>query len=459
MVDAVASETDTGWTLPPEASSLREERITAALAEPEPFVTEPPIVVSAARDEPELPSSVEALKVRDEAEPIVTEPPVEVSAALVEAEPFVTEPPFEERAAREPFATEPPFEERAARNEPDVEPPPPGLRLHSRPPPKPNQTPSEPAPTVALPVATVPEIAPPVLVASVVTTTAPVARSAPHQEPPGARSSRFSPLVMGASVAASVLAFAFGLSLGKPSPAALEQARVQAQAAVDAAKAQGLLEGKAMVPKLSPVFDLTAPTGSKPLAEVLQAEASMRSRLDAIALGRHWSKARYDAVMTFVEELKRAPQKLDDKKVRVEVLNYVADRMVSRVVLETLAEVGTVRSLDLLYEIWIGSKERNETTQLAEALLLAKDVRKNASSALELSLALREKPTACDAIARYVELAIKEGDRRSVMPLVTTSQRVNCGPSGDEECIQCLTEPKDMRKAIRLAAARGEPLP
>ncbi|HEY5960002.1 MAG TPA: hypothetical protein VIV60_25790, partial [Polyangiaceae bacterium] len=122
-------------------------------------------------------------------------------------------------------------------------------------------------------------------------------------------------------------------------------------------------------------------------------------------------------------------------------------------------ELASPKALDVLYAVWIGSKDRNETTQLAEALLLAQDVRKHASGALELALALREKPTACDEIQRLVERAIREGDRRSANQLVATAARQNCGPNGSEDCVKCLSDVKGMRRAIRASAARADPVP
>jgi hypothetical protein len=303
--------------------------------------------------------------------------------------------------------------------------------------------PSNPVPAQALPVAF---------------TTAPVVSNTELPKTSHSRWSLGSKLALSAGIVAVVLAFGLGVSVGRPSQDAKAQAQAQLQAAVDAAKSQALVEARASLPKPPQVFDLSPPDGAKPISTVLQADTASRSRLDAVALGRHWSKTRYDAVTEFINGLKVSPQKLDERKVQLEALSYVSDHLVSRVILETLAEINNPRALDLLYEIWIGSKERNDTTQLAEALLLAKDVRSRVSTALELALALREKPTSCDDIVRYVDIAIREGDRRAVMPLVTTSQRVNCGANGDEECIKCLADPKEMRKAIRLVATRREPI-
>ena len=177
-----------------------------------------------------------------------------------------------------------------------------------------------------------------------------------------------------------------------------------------------------------------------------------------MALGRQWQEKRFDDYNRFSAELRRSPQKLDDSKARTQALEFVHDRSTSRVMLELLSELPSPRALDILYEVWIGSKDRNETTQLAEALLLAKDVRKRASGALDMALLLRDKPTDCGEIQRLVEQAIREGDRRSSNQLVTTAARQNCGPNGDKDCVTCLGDPKDMRKAIRATAARPEPV-
>jgi hypothetical protein len=487
------SETDAGWTFPPEASAVEvapvyvpvepvimeesssEDEVAPVYAPVAPVYAEAassvdevaPIYAAAEPVIAEAASSLdEVAPVYAAAEPVIAEAASsldEVAPVYAAAEPVIAEAassldevvPVIETAARRrssgdrealPFPSSSDINERAT---PDVE----ALAARAARATTPDieersglagASPSNPVPAQVLPVAL---------------TTAPVVSNTEHQKRPQPRGLLGSPLVLGVGLFAVTLAFALGVSVGRPSQHSKAQAQAQLQAAVDAAKSQALIEAKASLPKPLEVFDLSPPDGTKPISTILQADTASRSRLDAVALGRHWSKIRYDAVTAFTQELKRSPQKISERKVQLEALNYVSDRMVSRVVLETLAEVGHPRALDLLYEIWIGSKVRNDTTQLAEALLLAKDVRHRASTALELALALREKPTSCEDIVRYVEMAIREGDRRAVMPLVTTSQRVNCGSSGDQECIKCLADPKDMRKAIRLAATRGEPVP
>jgi hypothetical protein len=251
--------------------------------------------------------------------------------------------------------------------------------------------------------------------------------------------------------------FVVGMAFGRPSQTR-ETSTISSAAAVEAARAEAYAQAKAEQPSLPLAFDLAVPKGAKPVDEMLTVEPGARTRVDAVALGRHWSKERFDALGKLSEGLRKSPQQLDDKKVVAEVMRFMTDRSTSRVVLEVLAEVATPRALDLLYEIWIGSKERNETTQLAEALLLAKDVRTRASAALNLCLNLREKPTQCEQVSQLVQTAIREGDRRAAMLLVNTGARVNCGPAGDQECIKCLAEPKDLRKAVHASVARPDPV-
>jgi hypothetical protein len=232
-----------------------------------------------------------------------------------------------------------------------------------------------------------------------------------------------------------------------------------AASAIDAARAAGFEDATAKAPRIPAQFDLSRPEGLRPLAEIIKSEPAKRSRLEAVALGRQWQERRFDEYNRFATELRAAPQKLEESKTRSVALDFVRDRLTSRAMLELLSEMATPRALDLLYEVWIGSKDRNETTQLAEALLLVPEVRQHASGALELALALRDKPTSCEEIQKLVDRAIREGDRRSAHQLVTTSARQNCGPDGSRDCVKCLSEVKDMRRAIRASAARPDPVP
>lgn len=341
--------------------------------------------------------------------------------------------------------------------EDDVVPPPPGKALRSHPPPKPR--PSEP------PLALARVLLPEALVE-------PTAEQGARQDPQPLPAASLSPLssaalsprralspVVLSVMAGAVLAASFvGYSVGSPSAQNVADAAAKAAAAMEVTRATAFAEGKAKQGPLPAVFDLSPPPAARTPSETVSAEPGTRTKNDVLALGRYWDRERLSTFDRFIAQLKQSPGQLEDAEVRAEVLKYVGDRSTSRVMLELLAELGQSRALDLLYEVWIGSKDRNETTQLAEALLLVPEVRRRASGSLELALKLREKPVACETIIQLVETAIREGDRRSAMPLVNTSARTNCGSSGDMECVKCLPEPKDMRRAINAIAVRPDPL-
>jgi hypothetical protein len=208
----------------------------------------------------------------------------------------------------------------------------------------------------------------------------------------------------------------------------------------------------------APGSDLGIPLGTRPIDDLSKLDPGKRTRLEAVALGRSWSKQHFAELERIGRDLEKNPGGLDDPNVREKMREFVRDRVTSRAALERLAELGSRQSLDMLYEVWTGSKDRTETTQLAEALLLAKDVRPRASPALEVALALRDKPTDCAPIRELVERALRDADRRSAMLLVATGARKNCGEQGDGNCRKCLPDAEHLRKAIQAAAARPEPL-
>jgi hypothetical protein len=332
----------------------------------------------------------------------------------------------------------------------------PGLALHSTPPPKPAGYASERPRAASGSTARLPGFV------STPLPTGSSSRPAPRIEPDLAfpdrlRKSKLPPVLWVCSVLA---AFFGGWAASGPShEKKLDAAAASASVAVQAARAATFAESQAAIPPLPAYLDLSQPSGVRSIIEIIKTEPGNRTRIEAVALGRQWQDKRFEEFTKFSAELRRNPQRLDESKVRAQALEFARDRSTSRVTLELLSDLPSPRALDLLHEVWTGSKDRTETTQLAEALLLAKDVRKRASGALEIALALRERPTACNDIQQLVERAIREGDRRSANLLVTTAARKNCGPSATDDCIKCLADVKAMRKAIRASATRPDPVP
>jgi hypothetical protein len=250
---------------------------------------------------------------------------------------------------------------------------------------------------------------------------------------------------------------AFGLGMVVNDAAERSNAPAGSAASVALPPTPPSASAKLPVEAPTPGSDLSFPAGTRSINELAKLDPAMRTRLEAVALGRQWSKEHLGELDRLVRDLEKNPAGLDDPNVREKVREFVRDRVTSRAALERLAEIKSPRALDLLYEIWTGSKDRTETTQLAEALLVAKDVRPRASPALELALALRDKPTDCAVIRQLVDRAERDADRRSAMLLVATGARKNCGEQGDSSCRKCLADAEHLRRAIQAAASRPEP--
>jgi hypothetical protein len=183
-----------------------------------------------------------------------------------------------------------------------------------------------------------------------------------------------------------------------------------------------------------------------------------RTAAEATLLGRQWLRDWQHQFLRFSEELRKNPGMLEDAEARKRVMGYLDDRSTSVDMLELLAALNTPRALDIVYETWTGAKERTDTTRLAEALLLASDVRSRLPAALSLAMALRDKPTECETVRQLTQEAIAHGDRRSSMLLVKMGGRKDCTDGQEQkECGKCLEDPKLLRDAIRLSAGREAP--
>ncbi|MBN1608178.1 MAG: hypothetical protein JW940_16210, partial [Polyangiaceae bacterium] len=281
----------------------------------------------------------------------------------------------------------------------------------------------------------------------------------PTEAEAGGAPGRIRPLriALGAALIAAV--FALGALVGsssKSSDDSLQPAPARRVSAVPPRapeeQAPGKTSTKAESGALDPALD---PATLERLSRLSPAE---RTAAQATALGRHWLYEWREQFTHFCEALRKNPGLLEEADTRRKVYEYVNDRSTSVKTLELLAALNTARALDIVYETWTGARERTDTTRLAEALLLASDVRSRLSPALSLAMALRDKPTSCETIRQLVQDAIANGDRRSSMLLVKMGARRDCSDGQEQkECGKCVEEPKQLRNAIRLSAGREAP--
>jgi hypothetical protein len=192
---------------------------------------------------------------------------------------------------------------------------------------------------------------------------------------------------------------------------------------------------------------------------VLPALESLPPRMRAAAVlelagrlaGRELARAK-----ALAAQLDRDPSLAQDEKTQAEMRRLLDNPETSRHMLAVLAALPGPVSADLLYEVWTGTVLRNETTDLARALLLSEDVRPKASPALSVSLDLRQAET-CAENAKLLPRAIEHGDRRALHLLIKLTRRYGCGPNKREDCYPCLRDSDAVDQAVKAVKNRREP--
>jgi hypothetical protein len=113
-------------------------------------------------------------------------------------------------------------------------------------------------------------------------------------------------------------------------------------------------------------------------------------------------------------------------------------------------------SADLLYEVWTGTPDRTDETELARLLLLGPDIRAKASKAVLVAVDLREAGT-CEENAKLLPSAIEIGDKRALIPITRLFRRTGCGANKRQDCYPCLREGDTLKSALVAVKKRREP--
>jgi hypothetical protein len=175
----------------------------------------------------------------------------------------------------------------------------------------------------------------------------------------------------------------------------------------------------------------------------------------AVASGR--LAAQVGAARKLRERLGSDPGLAKDPHVVLELVKFAQAPETSREALSAMAALPGPIAADLLYEVWTGTAERSVATELAQALLLSRDVRPRASPALAVALDLRNAET-CEDSAKVLERAAEVGDKRSFAPLTRLNRRTGCGAGKKQDCYPCLRDKDELlRKALSAVKLRREP--
>jgi hypothetical protein len=174
----------------------------------------------------------------------------------------------------------------------------------------------------------------------------------------------------------------------------------------------------------------------------------------AVSAGRTAKQLR--AAQSLRQRLSSDPGLVKDPGIVTELLWLARDPATSREALSAMANLPGPISADLLYEVWTGTVERNESTELARMLLGSKEVSAKGSAALKVALELRSVDK-CEALLPIVQRAVDSGDRRAFVPLTKLNRRNGCGPNKRSDCYPCLREGDELKNALLAARARREP--
>jgi hypothetical protein len=154
--------------------------------------------------------------------------------------------------------------------------------------------------------------------------------------------------------------------------------------------------------------------------------------------------------------LDRDPGLVEEPRTLSELRRLSDTPETGRIVLEAMAGLPAPIAPDLLYEVWTGTVQRNEITELARALLFSKDVRPKASPALAVALDLRVSAD-CQTNQAILPRAEKDGDRRSLHLLIQLQRKYGCGPNKRQDCNPCLRGGDALDNAIKAVKDRREP--
>jgi hypothetical protein len=254
---------------------------------------------------------------------------------------------------------------------------------------------------------------------------------------------------------AMLAALLVGLASSGPPPAAPSPAASgAAPEAGDPAQASAPAPGNQG--KATSLLERAATGDPSALATLEQKKPKELGTDEALAVARGKVAQDVAAAKKLREKLSADPGLAKDKKIVAELLRFAHGRETGQDALATMAALPGPLSADLVYEVWTGTAERSDATELARSILLGKDVRPKASPALGVALELREATT-CEESLALLARAIEHGDKRALVPINRLARRTGCGPNKKQDCYPCLRDGEALKKAFNAVRVRREP--
>jgi hypothetical protein len=199
-----------------------------------------------------------------------------------------------------------------------------------------------------------------------------------------------------------------------------------------------------------------APPNDAALAALEKKKPAELGTDEVLALANGKAAKALAGAKSLTDRLEADPGVAKDPAVLTELMRLAAAPETARTALGTMARLPGPLSADLLYEMWTGTSQKSESTELARALLLGRDVRPKASPALSVALELRQAET-CEENLALLPKATEIGDRRSLAPIARLLRRTGCGPAKRDDCFACLREGDALKNALVAVKKRREP--
>ncbi len=163
-----------------------------------------------------------------------------------------------------------------------------------------------------------------------------------------------------------------------------------------------------------------------------------------------------EALVAYREALKLDPSLARDRTLLAHVHRAAKENDTAEEALRIAAHSLGSDGADLLYDVWVATRAKTTTTQLAKQLAYDADVRKRATPALDVALDLRQATT-CQEYKELLPRATLNGDVRSHRVLQPLGIKKGCGVGKKEDCHACLREGTVLDDALAATRARPEP--
>ena len=190
--------------------------------------------------------------------------------------------------------------------------------------------------------------------------------------------------------------------------------------------------------------------------EIEARPAAERTADEVTALARGRVVAKRKELAQLARKITLLPKVVkEDKELAARLKELHSDREIATDTLRMYASLPGITGPDLLYGV-LSSGKKSDVTDLAEALLYAKDVRSKASPALASLLELR-KSEQCEDVKKALGEVTKSADRRAVIPLMKYENKFGCGEKKKDDCWACLRDGDLLKEAQKAIQKRPAP--